>query len=95
MPVEVEMLGIPKIKVLRSVTKTSPADVTIDFQDGTDIFGHASKSVSGWPASRTACRVASAAHGAGRPSRRSGKCSCFTIEGGGSSPAERRSCSTG
>jgi cobalt-zinc-cadmium resistance protein CzcA len=37
-PIEVEMLGIPKTKVLRSVTKYGMADVTIDFQDGTDIF---------------------------------------------------------
>jgi cobalt-zinc-cadmium resistance protein CzcA len=32
------MLGIPKTKILRSVTKYGMADVTIDFQDGTDIF---------------------------------------------------------
>ncbi|EGF33416.1 Cobalt-zinc-cadmium resistance protein CzcA; Cation efflux system protein CusA [Oxalobacteraceae bacterium IMCC9480] len=37
-PIEVEMLGIPKTKILRSVTKYGMADVTIDFQDGTDIF---------------------------------------------------------
>ncbi|MFT5531874.1 MAG: cobalt-zinc-cadmium resistance protein CzcA [Burkholderiaceae bacterium] len=37
-PIEVEMLGIPKTKILRSVTKYGMADVTIDFQDGTDIY---------------------------------------------------------
>lgn len=37
-PVEVEMLGIPNTKTLRSVTKYGLVDVTIDFQDGTDIF---------------------------------------------------------
>ena len=37
-PIEVEMLGIPKTRILRSVTKYGMADVTIDFQDGTDIF---------------------------------------------------------
>src|SRR5450830_1490191 len=37
-PVEVELLGIPKTKVLRSVTKYGLADITIDFQDGTDIY---------------------------------------------------------
>ncbi|HEU4776405.1 MAG TPA: efflux RND transporter permease subunit, partial [Telluria sp.] len=37
-PIEVEMLGIPKTRVLRSVTKYGLADITIDFQDGTDIY---------------------------------------------------------
>ncbi|MCO7624900.1 CusA/CzcA family heavy metal efflux RND transporter [Pseudomonas fluorescens] len=37
-PVEVEMLGIPDTKTLRSVTKYGLVDVTIDFKDGTDIF---------------------------------------------------------
>ncbi len=37
-PVEVEMLGIPNTKTLRSVTKYGLVDVTIDFQDGIDIF---------------------------------------------------------
>ena len=37
-PIEVEMLGIPQQKILRSVTKYGLVDVTIDFQDGTDIY---------------------------------------------------------
>ena len=37
-PIEVEMLGIPKQRILRSVTKYGLVDVTIDFQDGTDIY---------------------------------------------------------
>ena len=37
-PIEVEMLGIPKTKTLRSVTKYGLVDVTIDFEDGTDIY---------------------------------------------------------
>ena len=37
-PIEVEMLGIPKTRILRSVTKYGLVDVTIDFEDGTDIF---------------------------------------------------------
>ena len=37
-PIEVEMLGIPRTKILRSVTKYGLVDVTIDFQDGTDIY---------------------------------------------------------
>ena len=37
-PIEVEMLGIPNQRVLRSVSKYGIVDVTVDFQDGTDIF---------------------------------------------------------
>lgn len=37
-PIEVEMLGIPKQRILRSVTKYGLVDVTIDFQDGTNIY---------------------------------------------------------
>jgi heavy metal efflux system protein len=37
-PIEVEMLGIPQQRILRSVTKYGLVDVTIDFQDGTDIY---------------------------------------------------------
>ncbi len=37
-PIEFEMLGIPKTKILRSITKYGLVDVTIDFEDGTDIY---------------------------------------------------------
>ncbi|MGA0585952.1 efflux RND transporter permease subunit [Dyella sp. KRB-257] len=37
-PIEVEMLGIPHQRMLRSVTKYGLVDVTIDFNDGTDIY---------------------------------------------------------
>jgi cobalt-zinc-cadmium resistance protein CzcA len=37
-PIEVEMLGIPNTKILRSVTKYGLVDVTIDFEDGTDLY---------------------------------------------------------
>lgn len=37
-PIEMEMLGIPKQKMLRSVAKYAIADITIDFADGTDIY---------------------------------------------------------
>src|SRR5512135_2547516 len=33
-----EMLGIPKQRILRSMSKYGLADVTIDFNDGTDIY---------------------------------------------------------
>ncbi|CAG0944050.1 MAG: Cobalt-zinc-cadmium resistance protein CzcA [Rhodocyclaceae bacterium] len=37
-PIELEMLGIPNKKILRSVSKYAIADITIDFEDGTDIY---------------------------------------------------------
>ncbi len=37
-PVEMEMLGIPRQTVLRSMAKYAIADITIDFTDGTDIY---------------------------------------------------------
>ncbi|MEO7323572.1 MAG: CusA/CzcA family heavy metal efflux RND transporter [Dokdonella sp.] len=37
-PVEVELLGIPKQRMLRSTAKYGLVDITIDFTDGTDIY---------------------------------------------------------
>jgi len=37
-PVELELLGLPNKKVLRSSTKYALADITVDFEDGTDIY---------------------------------------------------------
>jgi len=37
-PIEVEMLGIPNQRTLRSISKYAIADITIDFMDGTDIY---------------------------------------------------------
>lgn len=37
-PIEVEMLGIPHQVMLRSVAKYGLSDVTVDFEDGTDIY---------------------------------------------------------
>ena len=37
-PIEMEMLGIPRQRILRSVSKYGLTDVTIDFEDGTDIY---------------------------------------------------------
>lgn len=37
-PIEMEMLGIPRQINLRSVGKYAIADITIDFEDGTDIY---------------------------------------------------------
>jgi cobalt-zinc-cadmium resistance protein CzcA len=37
-PIEVELLGIPNQTMLRSMTKYSLTDVTLDFAEGTDIY---------------------------------------------------------
>lgn len=37
-PIELEMLGIPNQRVLRSISKYAIADITIDFTDSTDIY---------------------------------------------------------
>jgi cobalt-zinc-cadmium resistance protein CzcA len=37
-PVEVELLGIPRQTMLRSIAKYALSDITIDFEEGTDIY---------------------------------------------------------
>lgn len=37
-PIEQEMLGIPRQRILRAVSKYALTDVTIDFDDGTDLY---------------------------------------------------------
>ena len=37
-PIEVEMLGIPRQSMLRSVAKYALTDITVDFDEGTDIY---------------------------------------------------------
>ncbi|MGJ4887635.1 efflux RND transporter permease subunit [Bradyrhizobium sp. HKCCYLRH3099] len=37
-PIELELLGLPNKKILRSATKYALADITVDFEDGTDIY---------------------------------------------------------
>lgn len=37
-PIETEFLGIPKQEMLRSTTKYAITDITLDFQQGTDIY---------------------------------------------------------
>ncbi len=37
-PIEVELLGIPHQRLMRSTAKYAIADITIDFEDGTDIY---------------------------------------------------------
>lgn len=37
-PIELEMLGIPNQRIMRSISKYAIADITLDFHDGTDIY---------------------------------------------------------
>jgi len=37
-PVETELLGIPKQTILRSLSKNALVDITVDFEEGTDIY---------------------------------------------------------
>jgi len=37
-PLEVELLGIPKQTILRSISKYALSSITLDFEEGTDIY---------------------------------------------------------
>jgi cobalt-zinc-cadmium resistance protein CzcA len=89
-PIEVEMLGIPRTKVLRSVTKYGLADVTLDFQDGVDIYW-ARQQVSERLAGISESLPSGMSGGMAPITTPLGEMFMFTIEGGGLSLAERRS----
>jgi cobalt-zinc-cadmium resistance protein CzcA len=89
-PIEVEMLGIPKTRVLRSVTKYGLADVTIDFQDGTDIYW-ARQQVNERLSGITESLPAGISGGMAPITTPLGEMFMFTVEGSGLSLAERRS----
>ena len=89
-PIEVEMLGIPKTRILRSVTKYGVVDVTIDFEDGTDIY---------WARQQVSERLGGLAEnlptgisgGMAPVTTPLGEMYMFTVEGESLSLAERRS----
>ena len=89
-PIELELLGIPNKKILRSVSKYAIADITIDFEDGTDIY---------WARSQVTERlngiVRDLPEGTGGGlapiTTPLGEMFMFTIEGGDLSLQERRS----
>lgn len=88
-PIEVEMLGIPRQTVLRSVTKYALADVTVDFRDGTDVYW-ARQQVSERLAGLRDVLPAGVEGGVAPMTTPLGEVFMFTIEGGGLSLAERR-----
>lgn len=87
--VEVEMLGIPHQRMLRSTTKYGLADITVDFEDGTDIY---------WARQQVTERLSAAweslppdAEGGIAPMTTPlGEMFMFSIEGGDLSLMERR-----
>ena len=88
--IETEMLGIPNKKILRSVTKYALTDVTLDFEDGTDLY---------WARQQVAERLGNIAKdlppeisgGLAPITTPLGEMYMFTIEGGDLSIIERRS----
>ncbi len=88
-PIEVEMLGIPKTRILRSVTKYGLVDVTIDFEDGTDIYW-ARQQVSERLGGITQDLPPGISGGMAPITTPLGEMFMFTVEGGGLSLAERR-----
>lgn len=89
-PIEVEMLGIPKTKILRSVTKYGLVDVTIDFEDGTDIYW-ARQQVSERLGGLTESLPTGITGGMAPITTPLGEMFMFTVESEGMSLAERRS----
>ena len=89
-PIEVEMLGIPKTRILRSVTKYGLVDVTIDFVDGTDIYW-ARQQVSERLGGLTESLPAGISGGMAPVTTPLGEMYMFTVEAEGMSLAERRS----
>ena len=89
-PLEMELLGIPRQTILRSAAKYAIADITLDFEDGTDIY---------WARQQVAERLAtvqselpaSVSGGLAPASTPLSDVFMFTIEGGDLTLEERRS----
>jgi heavy metal efflux system protein len=89
-PIELELLGIPNKKILRSVTKYALADITIDFEDGVDIY---------WARNQVAERLSgitkdlpsNVSGGLAPITTPLGEMFMFTIDGGNLSLMDRRS----
>ncbi len=88
-PIELEMLGIPNQRILRSTSKYAIADITIDFNDGTDIY---------WARQQVAERLSNALRdlptgttgGLAPITTPLGEMFMFTVEGENASPEQRR-----
>ncbi len=88
-PIEVEMPGIPRQRVMRSISKYAIASIVIDFEDGTDIY---------WARQQVTERLngvlpdlpPGTSGGLAPITTPQGEMFMFTIEGGNLSLAERR-----
>lgn len=88
-PIELEMLGIPNQRMLRSISKYAIADITLDFNDGTDIY---------WARQQVAERLnnalndlpSGASGGLAPITTPLGEMFMFTVEGEGISLEQRR-----
>jgi cobalt-zinc-cadmium resistance protein CzcA len=88
-PLEVELLGIPRQTILRSIAKYALTDITIDFAEGTDVY---------WARQQVAERLATVwdklpagiSGGLAPLSTPLGDMFMFTVEGSAYSLAERR-----
>ena len=88
-PIELELLGIPYKKVVRSVSKYAIADITLDFEDGTDIY---------WARQQVSERLAAVMRdlprnvsgGLAPITTPLGEMFMFTVEGGGLSLEQKR-----
>jgi len=89
-PIEVELLGIPHQTMLRSIAKYALTDITVDFEESTDIY---------WARQQIAERLntmwgnlpAGVEGGIAPMTTPLGEMFMFTVEGGGLSLMERRS----
>lgn len=90
MPIELEMLGIPHQRMLRSTSKYAIADITIDFDDATDIYW-ARQQVSERLGNIQQDLPASASGGLAPITTPLGEMFMFTVEGGALDQAQRRS----
>jgi len=89
-PIEVEMLGIPQQRILRSVSKYGLVDVTVDFNDGTDIYW-ARQQVAERLSNITADLPSGISGGMAPITTPLGEMFMFTIEAEGMSLEEKRS----
>lgn len=88
-PIEVELLGIPSQTMLRSVVKYALTDITIDFEEGTDIYW-ARQQVTERLARAWGVLPANAEGGIAPMTTPLGEMFMFTIEGDQLTLSERR-----
>jgi len=89
-PIEVEMLGLPRQTMLRSVAKYGLTDITVDFADGTDIYW-ARQQVGERLTSIWSSLPSDVSGGIAPMTTPLGEMFMFTVEGGNLTLEERRS----